>query len=816
MEDWLGNYKSWLLIYMIMLPYFMIPGIQAVCVEEERDALLAFKASLNNSYTYDADPLLPTWVVHGECCEWERVKCDTAGHVTELSLHNVISVVYEDYDRIWPLNISLFLHFKELTSLDLSWNYIDNTIVNTGLERLSSLKKLERLDLRSNSIENGVFPSLSALTSLKYLDIGDNELEGNFPAHELAALVNLEELHLRYCDYYGSFQVEGSNYKRVSGLKKLKILDVEYNQFNESLIASLRSFPSLKAIYLGANNLYGPFPAQELSHLTNLEKLDLKFNGFNGTPSIEGCKLLMRLKGLESVSLLGNKFNKSIISCLRFLPSLKILDLSSNKELGTSFPMQELSFLRDLNALELRNCGLQSLTLNGTMSNLMHLNLDKNNFNNEIMSSMVAFPSLKYLSLKYSFEGGIPFANNSKLPILQDLKVLNLSGNNFNGTLPMEALTSFHRLEVLDLSSNNFVGSIPSTIKLLSSLEAVSFAKNMLHGSLPGHGFCDLKNLHELDLSENAFDGTLHECFSTLSSLMLFDISSNRFTGNVLPSLIANLTSLVYLDFSHNKFEGSFSFSLVSNHTKLEFVEFISDNDKFEVETEEPIGWTPMFQLKVLVLSNCNVNRKKASVFPSFLVNQNKLQVLDMSHNSIQGGFPNWLIKNNTMLELVNLRNNSIDSNFHMPNYRNPNLWWLDLSGNHMTGIIPTDIKTLIPYITHCNLSRNSLDGAISSLLGDGYVQLEALDLSHNQLSGEVPTGMFTNFSQLSVLDLSNNKLHGEVLSKNLSFGSIERLHLDGNRFTGKFEYGVSNMSTWSSLRHLDISNNLFTGLLPS
>ncbi|KAJ0794608.1 putative leucine-rich repeat-containing, plant-type, leucine-rich repeat domain superfamily [Helianthus annuus] len=266
MKDWcLDKRQSWLLIFM-MLPYFVVPRIQAVCVEEERKALLAIKASLNDSYTYDVNPLLPTWVNHGECCEWERVKCDTTGHVTELALKNVISIVYEDYHRVWPLNISLFLHFNELRSLNLSWNYIDNTIITTGLERLSSLKKLERLDLSSNSIENGVFPSLSALTSLKVLDLSDNSLGGNFPAHELATLENLEELYLSDSSYYGTFQNQGS--ERVSVLKKLKILDLEGNEFSESLIASLRHFPSLKALHFGHNSLHGSFPAQGSLWLT--------------------------------------------------------------------------------------------------------------------------------------------------------------------------------------------------------------------------------------------------------------------------------------------------------------------------------------------------------------------------------------------------------------------------------------------------------------------------------------------------------------------------------------------------------------------
>ncbi|KAJ0794613.1 putative non-specific serine/threonine protein kinase [Helianthus annuus] len=500
---------------------------------------------------------------------------------------------------------------------------------------------------------------------------------------------------------------------------------------------------------------------------------------------------LMKLERLHSISLADNKFNKSIISCLSFLPSIKLLDLSSN-DLGSSFPLQELSSLRNLNTLDLSSCGLQSLTLNGTMSNLVHLNLDSNSFNIDDMRFTAAFPSLRFLSLERSFiEGGRLFANG--VPNLPYLEVLLLSTNNFNETLPMEAFTSFHRLEVLDLSDNNFFGSIPSNIKLLSSLKAVSFSNNNLNGSLPDHGICELKNLHELDLSDNMFGGNLPECLKTLSSLRLFDVSSNRFSGMLLPSLIANLTSLEYVDVSHNKFEGSFSFSSFSNHTKLEVVELTSDNDNFMVETEEPIGWTPMFQLVVLMLSNCNVNRPKGSVLPGFLVNQHKLQVLDISHNSIQGKLPNWLIKNNTMLELLNLRNNSFCHNFLMPFYRNPNIWWLDLSGNLMIGVIPKDIQKFLPYITNLNLSRNSLEGAIPCSIGDMW-QLETLDLSSNQLSGETAW---------------------EVLSGNLSFGNIESIHLDSNYFSGKIQSVPNKTITLSQLTVLDISNNLFTGLVP-
>ncbi|KVH75743.1 Leucine-rich repeat-containing protein, partial [Cynara cardunculus var. scolymus] len=189
---------------------------------------------------------------------------------------------------------------------------------------------------------------------------------------------------------------------------------------------------------------------------------------------------------------------------------------------------------------------------------------------------------------------------------------------------------------------------------------------------------CELKNLLELDLSHNMFEGNLPHCFNSLSSLKLLDISSNQFTGTLPPSLIANLTSLEYVDFSDNKFEGAFSFSSFSGHTKLE---------------------------------------------------QRMLQMINLSHNSLRGQFPNWLIENNTMLEALILRNNSFGGTISMP-----------------------------PH-THANLT-NSVDGSIPSSIGD-LSWLRVLDLSDNELSGEVPNGLFTNSPSLGILKLSKNLLHG-------------------------------------------------------
>ncbi|KAD6455167.1 hypothetical protein E3N88_09873 [Mikania micrantha] len=780
----------------------MLGWAQDIYIEDERKALLEIKASLLEvSNFFNAENLLPTWVDHGNYCDWERIKCNTtSGFVTDLSLGDMFSMeTYSQYmfyalDRsrvfTWPLNASLFLNFKELRRLDLSLNYIGNTFVSSGLERLSELKKLENLNLGYNFIETNIFPSLSELTSLKILNLTYvNGYNMNSPTHGTFISIYKNIVFVFYSLRTPTLPDSGS--QETYKLSRLKSLNLADNYFNESLITALATFTSLKTLNLQHNSLSRSFPSQEISKLTDLEMLDLSSNSLNATPSIQGkgiiiyyynhirklgrcnfsyfftdCKSLMRLERLESVSLALNYFNKSNISCLSFLPSLNILDLSGSYNLGSSlFPMQGIS--------------------------------------------MAAFPSLRSLSLAYCDMGGKLFAN--EVPNLPYLEVLVLSGNKLNGTLPMEALASFHRLKLLDLSGNNFVGSIPSTIKSLSSLQVVSFSYNSLNGSLYNDGFCDLKNLHELDLSNNMFEGNLTKCFSGLSSLKFFDIHSNQFTGIIPPSLIVNLTSLEYVDFRFNKFEGSFLFSLFSNHKKLQVFRFGSGSEKIEVETEEPIGWIPMFQLKYLVLSNCIKKRPNGSVVPSFLLHQHKLRVLDLSHNSLKGQVPNWLLKNNKNLDVLKLKDNSFRGVLHM-RYKS-NIKWLDMSGNHITGTIPENLQSFIPLITYLNFSSNELNGVIPTSMPD-LTELWILDLSNNRLSGDIPKGLFSNLSSAAIIKLSNNTLYGDVLSGNLSLGRLETLLLDNNCFTGNI--GINTSEDSMVLSVLDISENNFTGRIPS
>ena len=291
------------------------------------------------------------------------------------------------------------------------------------------------------------------------------------------------------------------------------------------------------------------------------------------------------------------------------------------------------------------------------------------------------------------------------------------------------------------------------------------------------------------------------------TSLRLLDLSRNLFSGNVSSLLFANLKSLEYIDISYNHLRGSFSFSSFANHSNLQVVTLGSDQtNKFEVETEYPVGWVPLFQLKTLGLSNC----KLTGELPGFLRYQFKLTSVDLSHNNLTGSFPNWFLENNTKLESLLLRNNSFKG--QLPPLRpNIHIRSLDFSRNQLDGLLQENVGHMIPNIVVLDLSYNGFEGILPSSI-DKMSSLVVLDLSANNFSGEVPKQLLAAKS-LNILKLSNNKFHGEVFTRDFNLPYLFSLHLNNNRFTGTLSNIIARSS---SLMVLDVSNNYMSGEIPS
>ncbi|KAI4305069.1 hypothetical protein L6164_028458 [Bauhinia variegata] len=420
------------------------------------------------------------------------------------------------------------------------------------------------------------------------------------------------------------------------------------------------------------------------------------------------------------------------------------------------------------------------------------------------------------------------FLNNSLFLPFEQLRSLDLSSSGFYGLVEDKGISSLKKLEILDLSQNNLNNSIFTSIsglkwlrvlKLndnnledfvnLRNLDVLDLSNNLLNGSLSSLGLREMKNLGELGLSRNKFSGNFPECLSNLSKLRILDLTDNMLSGN-FPSFIVNLTLLEYLSLFENDIEGSFSLGTLANHTKLEVLHFPSRSSSLQVETENP-QWHPTFQLKSLVLRQCNLNMKIGRTIPYFLSFQNELRYIDLSHNNMVGLFPGWLMHNNLGLEGLILRNNSLVGNINLSSQM-PNIWLLDVSINNISGLLPKDIGLFLPNITYLDLSLNSFKGNIPSSIGK-LNQLRSLDLSFNHFGGELPEQLATNCTSLVNLNLSNNFLQGQVIPKSSRWTELEILYLDNNNFSGEIEDKLGNIT---SLFIIDMSSNSISGQIPS
>ncbi|KVG47360.1 hypothetical protein Ccrd_026398 [Cynara cardunculus var. scolymus] len=101
-----------------------------------------------------------------------------------------------------------------------------------------------------------------------------------------------------------------------------------------------------------------------------------------------------------------------------------------------------------------------------------------------------------------------------------------------------------------------------------------------------------------------------------------------------------------------------------------------------------------MFQLKVLMLSSCNIDKPKRSVVPRFLLHQYKLQELDLSRNSL-GEVSSGLFTNLSYIRVLKLSKNRL----HGQLCQLSNVSLIDLSSNSLFGSIPRclqNIRTLV------------------------------------------------------------------------------------------------------------------------
>ncbi|XP_047340774.1 receptor-like protein 56 [Impatiens glandulifera] len=478
----------------------------------------------------------------------------------------------------------------------------------------------------------------------------------------------------------------------------------------------------------------------------------------------------MKLKKLEDLFLIDNsndidssyQHKKVNLSCLGSLPFLRKLSLSGNYFMDDhNFLNEVLESIQQIEELDLSYCNLTSKgggvmrSFSKKMVKLRILDLSYNNLQKDVLATLGALPSLQFLQLSYN-------------PSIE-------------GPLTNQDLIGFHRLEILNLAGCRLKGSIP---------------KNL----------CKMNKLQELDLSNNLLQGDIPICLNELSLLENFNIQNNQLNGNISSSLFRDLNSLKYIDLRDNSLQGSFSLRTFANFSKLEHVLINSYNDKLVIESDV-VDWVPKFQLQTLMLYNCNLKE-----FPKFLLYQKNLGLLNLSHNKVEGSFPDWLLVNNTRLFVLSLRDNSLCGNifsnlFNWSTIRGGrNIEFIDISYNNMSGQIPIT-STNRSIVDILSMRGNSFSGLLSCQLVGFYY----LDISYNSFSGDLPA--CTSFKDLTHLNLYGNKFTGLVPETILNSSTLLTLNIGNNFFFGRIPTHLINDNF--DLQVLSLTGNCFSGTIP-
>ncbi|KAL0007962.1 hypothetical protein SO802_009464 [Lithocarpus litseifolius] len=652
------------------------------CWEQERIALLQYKAStINYTFEYHFTPW-DSANKESDCCEWEKVKCDiTTGRVIKLALNNTIYWSKESGEG-WYFNASLFLPFEELQHLDLSYNSICGWLPNEGFERFSLLSKLKVLYLDGNYFNNSILSSLSGIASLKELHLGDNNLNG-----------------------------EG--FDRFSLLSKLEVLHLDVNNFNHSILQSLSGIMSLKELDLSYNNLNGPIHIKEFKAFSNLEELYLSVNKINDFVTTRDSNILTKLQHLD-LSL--NDFSTRVLKSLTAFPSLKILDLSYNNLMG-SFTTKELSKL----------------------NNLEQLKLDNSSIDKSLLHKIGVMTSLKVLAVKDCGLSG-PLPDLGILPTwignISSLEDIFMAKNHLEGPIPIE-LCKLVQLTFLDLSDNNLFGFVPSCFNS-SSIKFFQLNKNFLSGPIPS-AFQNNSNLFALNLRDNLLTGSIPNWIGSLSSLRILLLKGNHL-GDQIPIQLCFLQHLIILDLSYNKFSGPIPHCL-SNITFDASTQDTSFEGLYSRETYS----------SSLTLYSTIIQALSYDIF-----------IFDPSVNAEEE--VEFATKSRT---------------YTYKGYILEYMFGIDLSCNNLEGNIPSELGRISSSIRALNLSHNNLSGPIPVTFSN-LKQIESLDLSYNNLNGKIPPQL-TEMTSLAVFSVAHNNLSGATPDRKNQFITFDENSYEGN-----------------------------------
>ncbi|CAM6091139.1 unnamed protein product [Calypogeia fissa] len=222
--------------------------------------------------------------------------------------------------------------------------------------------------------------------------------------------------------------------------------------------------------------------------------------------------------------------------------------------------------------------------------------------------------------------------------------------------------------------------------------------------------------------------------------------------------------------------------------------------------TNLPTVWGTLSNLSSLSLVNCAF---KAEI-PLTFAELGNLKHLCLSGNHLTGGLPTYMIRIFRQLQSLDLSSNSFTGGINQLFMLCSTLTSLDLGHNEFDNSPIPNLFGFMPGLRHLDLSHNRFGGLIPPSL-QLLRHLRFLDLSSNMLDGSIPSVIFA-IESLTTLFLHDNQLSGFPAQFPITGSRMEELDLSNNSLTGSIPPAISALRR---IQSLDLSGNNLTGGIP-
>ncbi|KAJ4718550.1 Leucine-rich receptor-like kinase family protein [Melia azedarach] len=260
------------------------------CIEEEREALLKFKASL-----VDESGFLSTWGREDEkrnCCRWRGVRYLSMGY-NNLSKPSDWAQVVTKLPSLKSLDLtacnlppfipSSLLHFNYSSSFETIYifnNSLTSSSIYPWLFNIST--NLTHLDLTSNLLQGSIPDAFGQMVSLCRLYLSLNEFEDGIPKF-FGNMCRIDISDFSSNKLKRQFSEYIQNLSCGCTKNSLGTLRLNNNQITGSM-PDLSIFSPLRALHLSQNRLNGTI-TNSVGQLFNLHSLSLGDNSLEGVIS---------------------------------------------------------------------------------------------------------------------------------------------------------------------------------------------------------------------------------------------------------------------------------------------------------------------------------------------------------------------------------------------------------------------------------------------------------------------------------------------------------------------------------------------------